>query len=147
MMIDTGWTWVWCDVTSMWERMDAYIKAYLGILGTPISPIINITYTTLQTQITTGTLIPGQQYKIIDFQTIHAVRNLVNVANTGPIESIVVLALDATTLADQAWSLDFPEDTLWYNATQTEVVPTIFNKGVIYKRVNNTRNLKFLPTD
>jgi len=106
-----------------------------------IGEIYNFTYTELEMMKNNNLLIPGRKYAIIDFRTIHTIPHTTDI-NTGPIETIVVEAKTSNTFNIQASSLDFPQDTIYYdfNSNITED-GTTSRPGKITFRKDNNKNI------
>ncbi len=61
-----------------------------------------------------GTLIPGQEYLLIDYQTIHRVP-LSEYMNIGPIEPLIIRAVTANSFSRTVISQLYPNDTIHYD--------------------------------
>ena len=115
----------------------------------------NITYANLVTKVNNNTLSAGKQYKITDFATIHYLvdgNSNQDIATifTGDNEPLIVTATSTNKLDKVAYSLLFPQDTIYYDFSPTRWLldqsfgdittdsnnPTIIPgfKGVIYFR-------------
>lgn len=109
----------------------------------------DLTYSELYNLWDEGTLTAGQYYKITDYQTCYDQPNWDTNGNSittgnyklGPIEPLVVFATSTQTLAPNAYSLDYPKDTIKYDISfnQTEVTNGLA-KGRIYERIDEVGN-------
>jgi hypothetical protein len=116
----------------------------------------DVTYDELGTLITNGNLVPGQKYKITDYQTVHNfVSGLVNwdvtyldEKNYGDIEPIIVTALNNNQLERVAYSTVFPQDIIhyYYPNTGGSANPSLdyikgAEKGMILRRIDTHKNI------
>jgi hypothetical protein len=73
---------------------------------------IQLTYSELTTKILGSELIPGQQYLITDYQTIHQIYLTTDI-NSGPIEPILATAISVNKLSSQAYQPQYPDDIIF----------------------------------
>lgn len=113
--------------------------------------ITDIIYADLYALWSGGTLQAGRFYRITDFRSIYdqpdysapytpkAPADITNPVR--PVEPLVVLATSTSSLGNQAWSAQYPEDYIQYNIafTQTEYKGTPA-KGRIVLRVDDAYN-------
>jgi hypothetical protein len=115
-----------------------------------VNNLTDVTYSELVNLINTNSLVPGQYYKITDFQTCYdrpdydQNRDPIAVSPSsyfqGPVEPIVVLATSTDTLAIDGYQPDYPNDKIKYDVTysSTESAEPAF--GRITERVDNYNN-------
>jgi len=119
---------------------DDYVKLRTYILGLGVNPadgVISITYSDLLALYNGSSLVPGQFYKITDFQTVQSIPNTVD-TNTGPVEPLTIQAVDVNAFNPRVFSYEyFPEDIIFYDITRTDFGAT---KGFIYYREDPTKN-------
>jgi len=88
--------------------------------------VIDLTYNELKNRIDNNELIPGQWYKIIDFQTKYKVISKTYYNNVylpslepnlqeGPIEPLIVRASNQNELQSVTYSETYPQDIIYYN--------------------------------
>lgn len=131
-----------------------YVNKTLKEFGEAISSHITstnleVTYDHLRYLISTKKLYPGKIYKIVDYQTVYdqpdydvtgTPKPIVDTL-TGPVEPLLVLAINEFELARQVWSEVHPNDIIMYdiNFTKTEVMNTPA-KGRITIRTDEDNN-------
>ncbi|WP_158993472.1 hypothetical protein [Mucilaginibacter sp. L196] len=109
------------------------------------SNVIDILYSNLVAAISASTLIKGEYYRITDYQTVHNLPNVSPiVVNTGPIEAIIVFALNNNTISCEARSESFPSDIISYTINNSSIPGA--TKGVIYRRIDAYYNVD-VPND
>ena len=129
--------------------MDAWIK--IGG-GTTINSIVDKTYSELESMISLNELSPGQYYRITDYFTKYD-QPVTNITMSGNIESLIILALNESTLHKQVISEQFSQDIIYYdfNDNETEVNNESRTGKILYRKdtINNLetwydwRNVKF----
>ena len=123
--------------------------------GIPVSGgtqnLLLVAYATLASLKDAGELLTGTFYKIIDFHSIYDQPDFdssgtaksagVIVSKTGPLEPLIVFAIDNNALAPQAWSTVYPNDHITYDFsfTETEIKGTPA-KGRIALRLDDNGN-------
>lgn len=121
------------------ELDEASVNAFKDILGIG-EKIIDVTYADLVSAISAQELIPGQFYRITDFQTVHWMTTLgesheiqdliyiedgegAKVVNTADaVEPLVVLATSENTISKEAYSALYPQDIIYYEWDITKCV-------------------------
>jgi len=105
------------------------------------SQIINTTYSQLSSSLSNGLLIPGQKYKITDYQTTY---NMPEVTPTllasGSIEPLIVTAMTSSSLESIAFSEQYPQDLIYYDIINNQTIIPGCNKGYIYRRIDTKQN-------
>lgn len=111
------------------------------IFGGIANNFVSLTFSDLQTLISTSDLVPGTFYLVNDFQTIHRIINTTEI-NYGPTEPIFSIATSTTTLSRSARSTVYLQDQIeidWTNIVcEDNVTP---RKGLITYRFDTTRNV------
>lgn len=104
---------------------------------------ILVTYAELAALKASSSLIVDQEYQITDYATTY----IMPVALTpyvGATEAIVVTAISSNSFSEEAYSLSYPQDILYYSFTNSIVTTTL--KGFIYRRIDNINNVS-VPFD
>ena len=83
----------------------------------------NIRYADLMILQASNRLVPGMQYKILDYQTIHLIPSTA-VIHTGNVEYLVVTALTTDILSSTARSESYPDDELEYDSVKNAISMT-----------------------
>lgn len=112
--------YIYYDGTSYWEYLgttNGDITDYRQLGGVP-DIYESLTFTEVQTLISTNSLIPGKAYLINDFQTIHQIPYTTDI-NTGPVEPLVTIATSVNELSTTAWSLTYPTDQISVDWSKT----------------------------
>ena len=122
------------DIKVALQELEAAVES----LGS-VSYLIDITYAQLLTAISGNTLIPGQKYRITDYQTVHTVY-LTSDTNTGPVEPLIVTALTANSISSVAYSESYPNDIVIYSYQNTVQMPGA-TKGFIRRRIDMDKNI------
>ncbi|MEO6304883.1 MAG: hypothetical protein ABIP51_17110, partial [Bacteroidia bacterium] len=84
------------------------------------TPLIDVTYSAIKTLITGSLLVPGQQYRITDFNTVHYIvdgngnQYLTDII-TGTVEPLILTAIGINILDKEAKSALFPHDKIYYD--------------------------------
>lgn len=103
------------------------------------APIIDVTYDELITLRDVDELIPGQQYQITDYRTVHVIPGTLDI-NTGPIEPLIVTANSPSNLDIIAVSQNYPQDIIYYKwGTDEDNFPGATH-GYITRRIDTDRN-------
>ena len=76
--------------------------------------IISHTWTELNALVSGGTLVPGQFYRLTNFQTMHQIVGTSTI-HTGSTEVLILLATTTTTFSKIAFSESYPNDILEYD--------------------------------
>lgn len=88
------------------------------------------------------TLVPGKQYRITDYQTVHQIYGTTDI-NYGAIEPIIVEAISTEDLSRHAISESFPEDLLEYDYRLDICEDGITTRpGLITWRKDTTNNVE-----
>ena len=110
---------------------------------------VETTYDELYSLYTGNTLIPGRFYLITDFQTCYDQPNFTSDGTaitegnykTGETEPLVVFAISGNTLSKQAFSPQYPNDSISYDITfRTTEVTSGSTKGRITERIDEKNN-------
>ena len=119
-----------------------------------------VTYLQLKEKIDSSSLISGQKYEITDFATRHYFLDgdstILTDTHTGATEHIIVTASSKNTLEPIAYSVDYPQDILYYDwnplnwerdrsfsdidTAEGDITMIPDWKGVIYKREDTKQN-------
>lgn len=102
---------------------------------------VSIGYNNFVNLISNGNLVPGLFYLINDYQTIHIIPGTTDI-NYGQNEGLLVLATAGDCISNQVWSIDYQEDYLEYDWTNTYVDGITTRPGWITKRRETRRNIQ-----
>jgi len=100
----------------------------------------DITHTALLAKIAASTLIPGTYYKITDFASVHTIPGTTD-TNTPTAEPLIVLAIAVNKLSPVAYSPSFPQDIIYYEATNDQAMVPGCTKGYIYRRIDTVKSI------
>jgi hypothetical protein len=100
---------------------------------------ISKTYTEIAALISGSLLLPGQQYLISDYQTVHTIPGTA-ATNTGPTEPLIVTAISANELAPIAYSTLYPNDIIYYHSGTDAINFPGSTKGYISRRIDTIQN-------
>lgn len=138
--------WVYCLDTSkvytLLSGLSSWDEVSLGGAART-----SVTFSELQTLIAENSLTPGAEYLITDFATKHNYWDTVNwgyatQVNTASVEQLVVTAKTMNSLFTEAFSLDYPDDVLFYDVTNVLCEDdATARKGWIYRRIDLRRNI------
>ncbi len=116
---------------------------------------ISITYSALKTLVDTSALVVGQRYIINDYQTVHNIPNTsiptwdgdnyqynwsAPAVNTAEVEPLLVTALKVNQLASECYSLEFPQDIIYYDINSDQAIVSGCTKGYIFRRIDTQLN-------
>jgi len=131
-------------------------SSQIGVTGDIIFGLANqgidtilVTYNELTTLINNSGLVPGSYYTITDFQTIYEqpdydtnkVADTTPTVKSGPITTLIVLAVNVNTLDIEAYQPLYPKDEIYYDASYTATLKTNTPaKGRIIGRIDEYNN-------
>ena len=104
-----------------------------------------MTYAELVAAITAGTLNKGESITISDYQTVHTIPETTD-TNTGDIEPLLVTAISNNELKPEAYSVNFPDDIIYYSPDNDQSMVPGCTKGYIYRRID-TKQANDFPFD
>jgi len=105
----------------------------------------SMTYTELAAAILAGTLNRGETINISDYQTVHTIPETTD-TNTGDIEPLLVTAISNNELKPEAYSVNFPDDIIYYSPDNDQSMVPGCTKGYIYRRID-TKQANDFPFD
>lgn len=91
------------------------VQQILNNSGKSLSATISLTYAELKALRDSGKLVPGQYYRIIDYVTMVTATSP-STRSAGHPFDIIVMALDATTLSEEAWAIQHDGDEYFKDA-------------------------------
>lgn len=92
------------STSGKWENAD----------NNAVVSITDITYANLVIAIGAATLVPGNFYRLTDYQTIHQIPDASTI-NTCALEPLVLLATGTQSIATRVWSASYTYDHIEYN--------------------------------
>lgn len=107
---------------------------------------VECTYAELVTLRNATQLQAGNYYLITDYQTVYVQPNTNAVKTSLTIEPLLVLAISDSDISNQAWSINHPKDTIWYDIDGANYqwvysgATMITHKGVITRRIDEFGN-------
>ena len=107
--------------------------------GSASSQLILITYSELSSLISVSGLTIGTKYLITDYQTVHTIPNTED-TNTGEVEPLLVTAITLNQLANECYSLIYPQDIIYYDIENDQTMVAGCTKGYIYRRIDTKQN-------
>jgi hypothetical protein len=126
---------------------DITASALNAVLNAMLDEAINyegISYSNLVTKISVNGLEIGKKYLITDYTTVYKQPETGNIVTEPVIEFLVVTALSNSALEPIAYSMDYPNDIIYYDinndTTKYEWADPTNGKGVIYRRIDANNN-------
>ena len=126
-----GSTWIDTDTDNIFVCTDNTINNAVWvsyIINDSLLPIIDLTYNDLITLRDANDLVPGQMYKITDYETIYTqpVTNILK--SSGVTEPLIILATNINTFDKQVYSELYTNDYIEYDIDNNET--EIYIEGV-----------------
>ena len=101
----------------------------------------SILYSALATLVSTNALVIGRRYLITDYQTVHTIPGTSD-TNTASVEALIVTATSVNTLSPIAYSIDNPNDIIFYNISNADTSKVQGQtKGFINRRIDTVNNI------
>lgn len=104
-----------------------------------VAQIKSETYAAVTTMLEDSTLSPGANYVISNYRTKHIIPGTTDTF-TGPTERLIVTAISTAELAPVAYSIDYPDDIIYYNPESDQTYMPGCDRGYIYRRIDTKQN-------
>lgn len=116
-------------------------KSWVEISGSGGDVLTDVTYSELNTLVSSNGLTAGAKYRITDFATVYKIYSTAT-DTTGATEPLIITATSDSTISPIAYSPTNPLDVIYYSLTdETPLEPSSGSKGVILYRHDLANNL------